>query len=222
MKLADSLHIDEMPREKLMRIGPENLTEIDLLAIVLRTGSRNKNVIELSRDIIECYSNRNLPRVTIDDLLCFDGVSIVKASQIVAVFELSRRLFNRVNNEKKIQVSCSEDVYEYAKCDFSGLTIEKVMVVFVDSKNNVIKKEFLHEGSINFSIIEPRKIIKRALSLDASGIFLLHNHPSGDPTPSDEDRNITRKIKEVAKLLNIRFLDHIIVGDSYYSFFDND
>lgn len=154
-------------------------------------------------------------------MLHFKGISKAKATQIVAIFELSRRLASKKTREK-IQVGCSEDIYNYVKTDFSNLTIEKVMVVFVDSKNNIIKKEFIHEGSINYSIIEPRKIIKRALTLDASGIFLLHNHPSGDPTPSQEDRNITRKIKEISKMLGIRFLDHIIVGDTYYSFFDNE
>jgi DNA repair protein RadC len=96
-------------------------------------------------------------------------------------------------------------------------------VIFVDSKNQVIKKEFIFEGTINYSIIEPRKIIKRALVLDASGFFIIHNHPSGDVTPSEDDINVTKKIKKVCENLNLRFLDHLIYGDNdFFSFFDND
>jgi DNA repair protein RadC len=212
---------EELPQEKIEKKGPQSLTKTELLAICLRTGTKEKNVIELSKEIIDYFNDRNLLRISYDELLHFKGISKVKAAQIVAIFELSRRIFETSSN-KRVQVSCSEDIFNYAKTDFSNLTIEKVMVVFVDSKNNIIKKEFVHEGSINYSIIEPRKIIKRALTLDASGIFLLHNHPSGDPTPSQEDKNITKKIKEVSKMLGIKFLDHIIVGDTYYSFFDNE
>lgn len=213
---------NEMPREKLINYGANNLTDVELLAIILRTGTKNKNVIELSREIIEYFNVSLISRKTYEELLKFKGISNVKAVQIVALFELSRRL-SFSTQAKKIKLCNSKTVYEYIIVDFNSLSYEKVLVIFVDSKNQVIKKEFIFEGTINYSIIEPRKIIKRALVLDASGFFIIHNHPSGDVTPSQDDINVTKKIKEVCENLNLRFLDHLIYGDNdFFSFYDND
>lgn len=209
-----------MPREKLINIGAENLTDVELLAIILRVGSKGKNVIELSREILSKFSVPLVSRKTYNELLEFNGVNKAKACQIIAVFELSRR-FNTKGIDAKIKINTSNDAYELVKSDFDSLQLEKVMCVFVDSKNKVIKKEFIGEGSINFCFIEPRKIIKQALIYNAYGFFLFHNHPSGDQTPSLEDINMTRKIKEITKKLDIHFLDHIVVGNDYYSFYDN-
>lgn len=213
---------EEMPREKLINFGPESLTQIELLAILLRVGTKNKNVIELSREILNKFNINQVSRKTYSELLEFKGIKKAKATQIVALFEFSRRLqFEKYKSNIKVKIKSSKDVYENVFFDFSNLTIEKVMLILVDSKNQIIKKEFIHEGSINYSIIEPRNIIKKILSYDAYGFFLIHNHPSGDITPSQEDKNITKKIKEICDKLNISFLDHLIIGDNYYSFFDN-
>lgn len=213
---------EEMPREKLINFGPESLTQIELLAILLRVGTKNKNVIELSREILNKFNINQVSRKTYSELLEFKGIKQAKATQIVALFEFSRRLQIEKNKSNiKVKIKSSKDIYDNVCFDFSNLTIEKVMLILVDSKNQIIKKEFIHEGSINYSIIEPRNIIKKTLSYDAYGFFLVHNHPSGDITPSQEDKNITKKIKEICDKLNISFLDHIIVGNNYYSFFDN-
>ena len=222
MGKIEGLLDEEMPREKLARFGPEVLTDVELLAIILRVGTKDKNVIEMSREIIEKFNVGLISRKTYEELLGFKGISKAKACQIVSVFELSRRFANK-GIDKKVKLCNSRDVYDYVICDFDSLNIERVMAVFVDTKNQVIKKEFVFEGSINYSIVEPRDLIKRALSLDASGFFLIHNHPSGDTSPSEEDIFITKKIDGVCRDLNLRFLDHLVVGSgSFYSLFDND
>ena len=219
--MIDKLMENEMPREKLIMFGCENLTDVELLAIILRVGSRGKNVIELSREILSKFNVELVSRKSYEELLEFDGINKAKACQIIAVFELSRRLnFKKV--EEKIKLNNSKLIYDLVKSDFNSLQFEKVMCVFVDAKNNLIKKEFISQGSLNYSIIEPRKIIKLVLTYNAYGFFLIHNHPTGDTTPSSEDINLTRKIKEITKKLDIQFLDHIIIGNSYYSFYDND
>lgn len=212
---------DEMPREKMINLGPSSLTDVELLAIILRVGTKEKNVIELSRDVISRFDVGIVSRKTYEELLEFKGISKAKACQIMSVFELSRRFANK-GISKKVKLCNSREVFEFVKSDFDSLGIEKVMAVFVDMKNQVIKKEFIFEGSLNYSIIEPRDLIKRVLSIDAGGFFLLHNHPSGDITPSEDDIRVTKRLKDICSSLDIRFLDHIIVGDEFYSFFDND
>jgi len=211
---------EEMPREKLITYGSDSLTNIELLAIILRVGNKEKNVIELSREILNTFDINLISRKSYNELLKFKGISKAKACQIIALFELSRRLSIK-NYDKKIFLNSSKNVYENVNIYFKNLQYEKIMIVLVNSKNKLIKKEFIHEGSLNYSIIEPRKIIEKCLSYNASGFFLIHNHPSGDSTPSREDIEITKKIKEISNQLNIRFLDHLIIGDEYFSLFDN-
>lgn len=213
---------DEMPREKLINLGPTHLSDAELLAIILRVGIKGKNVLELSREILKEFNINLVSRKTYHELLEFRGISKAKACQIVALFEISRR-FSQKGFDKNTKLNSSSDVFEYIKSDFLNLSEEKVMCVYVDSKNQVIKKEFIGEGSINYTIIEPRKIIKQCLIYSASGFFLAHNHPSQDITPSQEDRNITKKISTIAKSLNLRFLDHLIVSNlRHYSMYDED
>ncbi len=221
MSPIEGLREEEMPRERLIKNGPESLTDVELLAIILRVGTKGKNVLELSREIIDFFSTQIVSRKSYDELLEFNGIKKAKACQIVAIFELSRRLASRGIENSPI-IGGSNDLFEIVKDDFNNLAIERVMVVFVNSKNKVLRKEFVSEGSISFSVVEPRAILKRAFSLNASGFFLVHNHPSGDFTPSYEDIEISLKMKRICKDLDLRFLDHVVVGDGYYSMFDND
>lgn len=137
------------------------------------------------------------------------------------MFEISRRINQSEIKLDKIRIQNADDVYNIIKFDFMNLEIEKIMIVLVNSKNQVIKKEFIFEGSINFSYIDVRKVLKKVFDYNASGFFLIHNHPSGDSTPSNDDIEITTKIRDIALSLNVRFLDHIIVGNSIFSFFDD-
>lgn len=219
LKLS-GLQTNELPREKLIKYGVSNLTEVELLAILLRTGTKERNVLELSREILEVFDINFVSRRTFQELLKFKGVNSAKACTILATFELARRL--SVKKKKKVQINSSKDVFDFVNFEFSNLGFEKVLVAFVDSKNFVIKTEVLFEGSVSYSVIDARVVLKKALVYDASGFFLVHNHPSGDSTPSSEDIEITNKIKELSNSLEIRFLDHIIIGDEYYSLFDNE
>lgn len=214
---------DERPREKLIKLGPENLTQVELLAIILRVGTAKKDVIELSRDILKKFDIKLIPRKNFDELIKIDGIGIAKATQIVALFELARRFSNLKNKiSKKMKITSSKDIFDIVHSDFLQLKTENVMAIFTDSKNQIIKKEIISYGSINYSIIEPRKVIKKALELNCYGFILIHNHPSGNTNPSNEDINITKKIKNLSDKLGINLLDHLIVSDEkYFSLFDN-
>ena len=210
---------NEMPREKLIAFGPSNLTEVELLAIILRTGSKNRGVIELSRDIMQAYNEETVTRLDYENWLDFDGISRAKAYSIIAIFELSRRLSLKSEPESKIKLNKPEDIYNQVRIDFHNMTHESVIALFTDSKNQLIRKEHISKGGLNYSIVDPRILLKCALKHNASGIFLTHNHPSCDTTPSSEDINITKKIQKACKTLDVRFLNHLIISNnSYYSF----
>ena len=220
--MIKGLFDNEMPREKLINYGAENLTETELFAIILRTGNKNKNVIELSREIIEKIKNLNLTNITYHELLEINGINKAKASQIISVLEIAKRINNKTTS-KKIKLKNSEDAYKIVKHEMQILKEEIVIALYTNNRNHIIKKEIISKGGINYSIIDQRIIIKKAILLGAAGFFLFHNHPSGDPTPSLEDKALTKKIKQSCKLFDIVFLDHIIIGDEcYYSMFDND
>ena len=214
--------MSERPRERLQEKGVEALSTQELLALLLRTGTRGVNVEMLARGLLKENSLLGLSRLNIEQLMDVKGISFAKATTLVSAFELVRRVHDCNNN--RVVFTSSKEVISFVETYFSGLSYERVLALYVSTKNTLIKAEIMHEGSIDFSIIEPRKIVKRALELQASGIFILHNHPSGDPKPSTEDRNVTKRVKEVCELLHLRFLDHIIYGSAinYYSFFDND
>jgi len=212
---------DEMPREKLINQGVEQLTNVELLAIILRTGTKEKNVLELSREILQRYPLHFVSRKLYHELLKFRGISKAKATQIIATFELSRRLSQK-RTLKNTKLSCSKEVYQYIGAELEHLHKERVVILLVNTKNTLIRKEILHEGSLSSSIIEPREIVKKVLDFNASGFFLIHNHPSGDSTPSKEDIEITKRIQKISTLLEVKFLDHIIIGSDYFSFFDKE
>lgn len=215
------LVMDELPRERLIEKGAQALSSWELFAILLRTGTKGHPVDEVARDLLKRYSLLELSRLSVEQLCMHKGVSSAKATTLVSAFELARRVSDV--RMKNVVFSSSTDVVDYCRSYFSGFSHERVVALFVTTKNGLLKAEVMHEGSIDYSIIEPRKIVKRALELQASGLFLLHNHPSGDPSPSKEDRNVTTRMGEVCRLLHLRFLDHIVYGSEvrYYSFFDN-
>ncbi len=213
---------EERPIEKMIRHGAFYLTETELLSIIIRTGSKNRNVLELSREILLKYELGIISRKTYRELLSFKGISKVKASQIISVFELARRLSNRIE-EEKIKILNSYSLFDYVQSDFYDSPTEKIMIVMVDTKNQVIRKEFISYGEIDYSVLDIRNLLKNIFTYDASGFFLIHNHPSGDLRPSRDDIEMTKKIKSACDMLNVRFLDHIIVSNtSYKSIIDMD
>lgn len=207
----------EMPREKLVDRGTNALTNEELLAILLRTGTKGKPVLDLSKEILEKFTPKTLNNI--QQLTKIKGVSTSKASIIIAAFEIAKR-FHQQNLKQEIFDS-PKKVYEYLSPELKHLQEERVIALFMDSKLQLIKKETISKGSISYSIIEPRKIFEKAIETKCHGFFLIHNHPSGDPTPSGEDIKATNEIKELSKYMKIQLLDHIIIGNDYYSFFDN-
>jgi len=211
-----NLNEEELPREKLISKGPENLTEVELLATLLRTGTKNKNVIELSRDILRIYPLNILTKKSYNELIKIKGINVSKATTLLASFELLKR----VNNKDKVRIKNTLSLFNYVKFDFLNEAREKLIVVFVDSKNYVIKKEVLFKGSKTSLQIDKKIILKKCFEYEAEGFFIIHNH-FGDVNPSVNDIEVTKDFLEYFSNLEIKFLDHLIVEtDNYSSVFD--
>lgn len=209
------LPVEERPRERLMKHGVASLSNSELLAIILRTGSRKENVLNLANRILKEFNLLQLSRANVSQLKEIHGISHAKACQIVACFELARRL-QAYNGEKKKKIKSSEDAFKLLYPKLSGLKKEKFMALYLNTKNFVIKEEVISIGSLNASIVSPREVFSTALVEGAAGVIVAHNHPSGDTTPSKNDIDITIRLAEAGKLLGVELLDHLIIGDKSY------
>lgn len=215
-----TLREEEMPREKLLKYGKSHLTQVELLALLLKTGTKEKNVLELSREILDTFTSQELVNIDVETISQIKGISNAKASEIVAVFELSKRLQESINYKETF--ASSEEIYEYAKHSMQTKTHEEMRVLYLNVKNKLIKDEVVATGSIHFVHIDIRKIVKRALDLQASSIIVMHNHPSGDVEPSSADIEITTQLLNACELLQIKLLDHLIISNlDYKSFYDS-
>lgn len=218
------LPIDERPREKLYKYGPKILSDAELLAIIIRTGSRNESSVNLARRILDLdnIGLSFLKECSIQELTKVQGIGKCKAAQILAAIELGRRVTNiKKNNIKRI--TSPLDVKRLLMDDMKDLKKEYFKGIMLDTKNNIICIEDISIGSLNSSIVHPREVFKIAIKRSSASIILIHNHPSGDPTPSKEDINITHRLIEVGDIVGIKILDHIIIGDNkYISFKEED
>lgn len=214
MKIKDLPKVDR-PREKLERYGPEKLSNSELLAILLRTGSDGVNVVELSNKILKKFSSDGLPKATVKELKNTFGLGSAKACEIVACFELGRRL---LYNKQSALILSPKDVWEELK-DIRDNKKEHFVVFFLDTKSQEIKKETISVGTLNTNLAHPREVFEPAVRHLAAHIILAHNHPSGDLKPSDEDVEITKDLVVAGKIIGIEVLDHIIVSKSgFFSF----
>ena len=208
---------EERPIEKLLISGPEALTNAELLAVILRTGTRGENIISLSTRII-CEFNGldGLLQAGLDEITSIKGIKNIKASQIIAIGELVKRIntLNLVRAGKNI--SSPTDIANILMKEMVVLKQEVLKLIMLDTKNNIIGIKDVFKGSLNTSIVHPREIFKEALKKSSSSIIICHNHPSGDPTPSKEDINITIRLKECGKIIGINLLDHLIIGKNQY------
>lgn len=203
---------DERPRERLMRCGAHALGDSELLAIILRTGSRQENVINLAQRILSQYNLRQLSQIDLAQLMSIHGIKESKAAQIAACFEIARRL-ESFNEDAKPKINSPEDVYRLIYPNLRGQKKEMFIELCLDTKNQIIKEDTISIGSLNANVVHPREVFKTALAQSAAHIIVAHNHPSGDPTPSKEDIEITRKLVETGKIMGIDVLDHVIIGD---------
>lgn len=208
----------DLPREKLMKFGASSLSDSELLAIILQTGSKGETVFELSKRILEeLYTIQELVGVTYHELLKIKGIKASKATKLIASIELSKRMFHS-NFERKKLVEPNQ-IFEYVRYDFYGKNQEELLVLFLNVKCELITKRVVAIGHLTGVQLDAKSIFSYALKYQAYAIVLVHNHPSGNPEPSVADITMTKKILEAGALLNITVLDHIIVGDNrYYSF----
>ena len=208
---------EERPIEKLLVSGPEVLTNAELLAVILRTGTRGENIVSLSTRIISEFNGLDgLLEAGLDEITSIKGIKNIKASQIIAIGELVKRInkLNLVRVGKNI--SSPTDIANILMKEMVVLKQEVLKLIMLDTKNNIIGIKDVFKGSLNTSIVHPREIFKEALKKSSSSIIICHNHPSGDPTPSKEDINITIRLKECGNIIGINLLDHLIIGKSQY------
>lgn len=214
---------DDRPREKFLLKGINSLSDSELLAIILRSGSREETAIELARKILNSVNQswHQLSLLSIKDLMKFKGVGEVKAIAVATALEIGRRRAAQEIPEKS-SITCSNDGYQILKKYLSDIRTEEFWAIFLNQNNRVLHFAQLTQGGINQSIVDVRVLFKTALDHFSTGIIVAHNHPSGNLKPSKEDIDITQKIKEAGKTLNIQLLDHLIITqNSYFSFSDD-
>lgn len=208
----------DLPRERLERHGADALSLAELLAIILGTGTRNRTVLELSASILKELPLTKLAVCTPRQLCQFKGVSFGKAGAVVAAFELARRLQTYPKEERR-RLASADDVVALVRPELGLATREHFIGLYLDARNCLLSKRVIAIGSLNASLVHPREIFKTALAESAAALVLVHNHPSGDPAPSDEDVMITKNLIKVGELIGIEVLDHVIVTQhEYYSF----
>lgn len=205
----------ERPREKLLFYGAQFLSNEELLAIILRTGNKDSNVVELSYRIIHSVGGLSgLFKASAKELMKVKGVKEAKATQILAMCELYRRF--KVSELTQVKISKPSDVAELVLDELRMLRQEVLILITLDTKNKVISKKEIFKGGLNSSLVHPREIFREAVKDSAASIIICHNHPSGDPTPSRDDINITTRLKECGKMMGIELLDHLIIGDNRF------
>lgn len=215
LKITD-LPENERPRERLLRYGAEVLSNSELLAIILRTGSRSEDILTLCNRLI-CDSNglNGLLCRSSKDFLKLKGIGKAKAAQLMAIAELSKR-FKSFKSGEEYKITGPKSVAEYVMEDMKCLKKEYLRLIMLNTKNIVISVKDISMGSLNSSIVHPREVFLEAIKNSSASVILCHNHPSGDPTPSKEDINITNRLKECGKIIGIEVLDHIIIGNGKY------
>ena len=220
--LIKDIPLSERPRERLKKYGVESLSDEELLSIILRCGSKDLSVKVLSENILKNFNEiSNLRYITVNKLQNIKGIGEVKAITLIASIELGRRVYYR-NNKNIISLNNSKKIYDYIKYDLKDKKQEYFYSIYLDSKKQLIDKKLLFMGTLNKSIIHPREIFKYAYLFSASSIICVHNHPSGNVNPSNEDIIFTKSLVEIGVLQGINIIDHIIVGnDTYYSFYEN-
>ena len=213
------LPVSERPYEKCEMYGPQYLSDAELLAVILKTGSKGLRAIDLAVNVLN-YSKSNpglkgLNYLTKKELTKIKGIGRVKAIQLLCLTELTKRMAKEVHKDN-LRFTTPQSIADYYMQDMRHLPREQVMLLMLDSKNKLIKDTVISSGSVNLSIVPVREILIQALKEDAVNMILVHNHPSGDPSPSSEDIRVTKRLKEAGDLIGITLMDHIIIGDNKY------
>lgn len=205
----------ERPREKLIQYGPARLSNTELLAIIIRSGKRGESALDVANKLLKKYKTENLPSLTYQELKDFSGLGPAKACEIIACFELGKRLLK----EKIAGLYLKpEDIWKELK-DIRERKKEHFIIFFLDSRNQEIKREIISVGSLNANLVHPREVFEPAVKNLAAQVILAHNHPSGDSTPSEDDLEINKRLVEAGKILGIEVIDHIIVTKNNFTSF---
>lgn len=218
--MIKELPVAERPREKMLAKGPEYLSNAELIAIIIRTGTNKKSAITIANEIISQCSDgvSDLFNKTINEFCEIDGVGPSKACQLMAALELSKRAM-LPEKRMMLKVTSPEIIFDFFKLKLRHEKVEKFIAVFLNTKNTVIKWDVISVGTLNASIVHPREVFNKAISHNAASLIVVHNHPSGNPSPSREDFLVTERLIEAGKIIGITVLDHIVIGhDAYYSF----
>ena len=216
-KIKDIPKIDR-PREKMLAKGPDALSKSELLAILIGSGIKGKNVKQLSEQIIKKYSS-NFLNLNIEDLLQFSGIGEAKALQIMSSLELVKRFYDEKKHQENVILSVNDAVA--INLDLKDKKREHLVCLFLNARNVLIKKEIISIGTLDKSLIHPREIFGPAVELRSAGIILVHNHPSGDPEPSKQDKEVFTNIIEAGRIMGVNVLDFIIIGQvKNFSFFE--
>lgn len=204
---------EDRPRERLLSDGPDSLSNQELMAILLRTGTKDESVIQLSNRLLRHFDGlRLLKDASVEEITQIKGIGQAKAIQIMASLELGRRV-GRLQFEDRYVIRSPEDAANYMMEEMRFLTQEHFVCLYLNTKNQVMHRQTVFIGSLNASIVHPREVFREAFRRSAASIIALHNHPSGDPGPSREDIDVTKRLVECGKIIGIELLDHIIIGE---------
>lgn len=207
---------NERPMEKLLHYGVENLSNSELLAILIGSGTRNKNALSLANEILyKKFPNKELLYTSVEKLMEVDGIGLSKSSRILSGLELGKRLA-KVEKLSDISITNPDTVAEYLFEHFRDSYKEEFCILLLDTKNKIISLQTVSVGTINQSLVHPREVFRHAIMRNANSIMLSHNHPSGDPRPSKEDILVTERLLEAGKYIGIPILDHLVIGDRKY------
>ncbi len=210
---------DERPRERLLRFGSDGLSTAQLLAIILRTGDKEKSALQLARELLMHFSSiRELEDASVAEFSRIKGMGGAKIAQLKAAFELGRRLFlgGTADFSQTPSFKNSSEVYNRYRVKFYGLKKERFLCAMLDTRNRVFKETVVSDGTLTSSLVHPREVFRQAIKEAAASVLFIHNHPSGDPTPSRDDIDITKRLVNAGRVVGINVLDHIIIGDEKY------
>lgn len=206
----------ERPREKALCEGFDKLSNIELLALLIRSGTKDENAIDIAKKIVYCLEDiSSLSTMSITELINFKGIGKSKAIEILAAVELGKRI--NINKEKTLSFANPQSIFEYFKPRFNSVEQENLYVIYLDTRGKVTSIKHISAGTHTQTLIDSKSIFKWAYKLNSSSMILVHNHPSGDPTPSIADYKITSELVKQAKIVNFEIIDHVIIGNDYFS-----
>lgn len=218
-KTIHDFDICDRPREKLIKYGANKLSDVELLAILLATGTKKKNVIDLSREVMDTFSDEELNSITVEQLSKIDGIKSAKAASVVAALNFGKRINEKILRKRLTKIESDKDIFDIMKNYFLDTNKEHFYAILLNTNNDIISVEHISTGDLSSSIVNPREVYTPAVKKSAKSVAFVHNHPSGSIRPSRNDILITERLVKAGEILDIKVIDHIIIGrNTYFSF----